>query len=259
VTEVFSQPENPTSNLAWNYSPFADSLFREYSHQRMRLFPYLYSYAHLSRLKGINMIRPLPGHLYEYMLGNELLVAPVFEKGAETRIVDLPDGRWIEYYTGELLEGGRRYEIAAPPGKIPLLVREGAFVPARPYASSIERGSNDTLVLNVYPGADCSFSLIEDDGVSNDYLSGGYAMTEINGKSGPASFAITINPVQGTFRGMTPERTWNFRIHKFLSPVKVVVNGSPESFSFDPATGETEINAGRLRKERKSVIRIFFE
>ena len=51
ITEVFSQPENPTSNLAWKYSGRADSIFRFYSHLRMQLFPYIYSSAQLSRIE----------------------------------------------------------------------------------------------------------------------------------------------------------------------------------------------------------------
>ena len=259
VTEVFSQPENPTSNLGWNYSPYADSLFREYSHLRMKLFPWIYSYAHQSRLRGINIVRPLPGHLYEYMLGNELLVAPVYEKGAETRIIDLPEGRWIDYWTGDLLEGSKRHIIEAPAGRIPLLVREGAIIPARPYASSIERGSNDTLILNVYPGYNGSFTLTEDDGVSNDYLGGGYATTEINGKTTPTGFYITISPVQGSYNGMTAYRTWIIKFHSPENPVKVAINGKTKAASFNADDRETVIEMGRIKKNRKTVISILFE
>jgi len=259
VTEVFSQPENPTSNLAWNYSPYADSLFREYSHMRMRLFPYLYSYAHISRLKGINMVRPLPGHIYEYMLGDELLIAPVCEKGAKTRTIDLPEGRWIDYWTGDLLEGGTRHVIEAPAERIPILVREGALIPERQYSSSIEKGSNDTLFLNVYPGSDCSFTLTEDDGVSNDYLRGGFATTEINGKKTSAGFDITINPVQGTYNGMPAGRTWIFKIHSPEKPAKVMINGRKKAWAYHASDRETIIETGRINKSRETVVRIFFE
>ncbi len=90
ITEVFSQPENPTSNLAWKYSARADSIFRFYSHLRMQLFPYIYSAAELRRIKGNPIIGKIPGHLYEFTLGPELLVAPVYEQGATSRKVFLP-------------------------------------------------------------------------------------------------------------------------------------------------------------------------
>lgn len=259
VTEVFSQPENPTSNLAWNYSSLADSLFRTYSHMRMQLFPYLYSYAHLSRLKGINMVRPIPGHLYEYMLGNEILLAPVYEKGLKKRSVHIPEGRWVNYWSGEQLEGGGEHLIDAPLELIPLLVRQGAIIPERPYSPSIERGSNDTLTLNVYPGADYSFALIEDDGLSNDYQRGQIATTEITSRMNAEGFIITVNPVQGSFVSITAYRSWNLKIHSGRKPRSVRVNNKQVPFDYDPGKKVTYVLAGRHIKSNKTQVRVFYE
>jgi alpha-glucosidase (family GH31 glycosyl hydrolase) len=114
VMEVFSQPENPTSNMAWNYSARADKIFRTYTHLRMQLFPYLYSYAHESRLSGQNIIRLIPGKLYEFKFGKEILVAPVYEQGATERKVWLPEGRWINYWTGASFAGSQEIIVNAP-------------------------------------------------------------------------------------------------------------------------------------------------
>jgi len=256
VTEVFCQPENPTSNMAWNYSPLADSLFREYSHRRMQLFPYLYSYAHLSRLRGINMIRPIPGHLYEYMLGNELLVAPVYERGSTSRTVMLPDGQWINYWTTEELAGGREHSIDAPVGQIPLLVRKGAIIPEREYAPSIETGSNDILTLNIYPGDDRSFTLIEDDGSSNDYLKGNYATTEITGTVTKGGSTLTVAPVSGSYEGMPGQRSWKLKIHSENRPRDIRVNGRRVPFEYDAAERVTLVSVGRHNKNRRTEIRV---
>jgi len=259
VTEVFSQPENPTSNLAWNYSPYADSLFREYSHMRLQLFPYLYSYAHLSRIKGINMLRPIPGHLYEYMLGNEILVAPVFEKGVTKRSLHVPVGQWISYWSGEKIAGGRYHTVDAPAGQIPLLIREGAIIPERLYYPSVEQGSNDTLTLNIYPGADYSFALIEDDGVSTDYQQGKFATTEIVSRVTEEGFILAVNPVQGSYDGMTGNRSWILRIHSDRKPSLIRVNGQRRPFEFDPDRKVTTVMAGRYIKSKKTEFGIFFE
>mgnify|MGYP002346981113 FL=1 len=257
VTEVFSQPENPTSNLAWNYSPLADSLFRDYSHLRMRLFPYLYSYAHISRLEGLNMLRPLPGQLYEYMLGDELLVAPVFRKGETAREVFVPEGRWIDYWTGELLEGGRDHLIPAPLGRIPLLVREGAIIPERQYAPSIEKGTNDTLTLNVYPGADRLFRLVEDDGLSNDYLEGGFSVTEISSMVTKNGISVTVKPVSGGYEGMPGSRILKLVIHSAtVKPFLVTVNGRRVPFEHNQATMQTTIPFFRTDRRKSTVVSI---
>lgn len=220
IVEVFSQPENPTANMAYNYSERADKLFREYSHLRMELFPYIYSYAHLNRLDGELMMRKIPGQLYEYLFGNELFVAPVYEQGAIEREFLLPTGQWVNYWTGEVLEGGKKHKIAAPIEQIPLLVRQGAIIPMRAYARSIEKGTNDTLNIHIYPGGDSEFTLIEDDGTSNDYLKGIYAKTQLALKSTAESCILTMAPTLGYYEGIAPQRTWIIHVHGNAAAIK---------------------------------------
>ena len=77
IVEVFSQPENKTSNMAYAVSERADSLFRKYSHLRMELFPYIYSYAHKVRLEGKQMMKSSENDPYSFFFGDEMFVAPV--------------------------------------------------------------------------------------------------------------------------------------------------------------------------------------
>ncbi len=231
VTEVFSQPENPTSNLAYLYSERADSIFRFYAHLRMQLFPYIYSYAHLSRLTGQNMIRKISGHIYEFQFGNEFLVAPVHEPGSLERNVFLPEGNWVDYWTGMKYSGGKTYDIEAPIKVIPLFVREGSIIPMRNYSSSIEKGDNDVLLLDVYPGDNSSFRLIEDDGTSNDYLKGIYAETKINLNNFKNKFQIIIEPCSGYYLGMKTKRTVQLHIKGNKIIEAIFINGDRIDFS----------------------------
>ncbi len=250
ITEVFSQPENPTSNLAWKYSTQADSTFRFYSHLRMRLFPYIYSFAEMTRIEGKNIIRKIPGHLYEYLFGNEILVAPVIEKGSSSRTVYLPEGRWVNYWTGESLQGDTDQIVKAPLEQIPLFVKQGSIIPMRNYASSIEKGNNDTLTVNVYPGSHGRFTLIEDDGTSNDYLKGGYASTQMEwNETGTRQGALTIHPIEGNYQGMPAQRTWKLVFHVDNRPSAMKLNGQRITFEYNPeektaiiATGKKALN-----------------
>ncbi len=235
ITEVFSQPENPTSNLAWKYSALADSSFRFYAHLRMRLFPYIYSFAEMTRIEGKNIIRNIPGHLYEFLFGNEILVAPVIEKGASTRSVYLPQGKWVNYWTGELLQGDTVQIVKAPLEQIPLFVKQGSIIPMRQYASSIEKGNNDTLTVNVYPGSQGSFTLIEDDGTSNDYLNGGYASTRMDwSQTGSREGTLTLHPVDGHYQGMPTQRSWKLVFHVDSRPQTIWLNGQQVAFEYNP-------------------------
>jgi len=229
LTTPFSQPENPTGNIPFKVSERADSIFRFYSHLKMELFPYIYSYAHQSRLKGVNVIRPT--RLYEYLFGEELFVAPVYEEGSRERKLELPDGSdWINYWTGKKYEAGQTIVVPAPLGQIPLFVKQGAIIPKRVYARSVELGTNDFLELHVYPGADGSFSLIEDDGLSNDYLKGIYALTEISQKKNNKGLTINIGPIQGYYEGMKNEREWQIILPINYIPQKVQINGVQVDF-----------------------------
>ncbi len=214
LTTVFSQPENPTGNIAFKVSAKADTVFRNYAQLKMQLFPYVYSYAHRSRWDGVNTIRPISGYLHQYLFGNELLVAPVCEQGATTKVVYLPgDSEWYDWRTGTKYEGGREVVMDAPLSEIPVLVRAGSVVPMRNYARSIESGSNDSLTLHVFPGKKGEFILYEDDGQSNDYLKGKYATTRFELTKQQKGYELTIHPLKGAFTGMNANRHLRLIIH----------------------------------------------
>jgi len=256
ITEVFSQPENPTSNLAYNYSEKADSIFRFYSHLRMQLFPYIYSYAHLTRLNGVNMIRKISDHLYEYQLGKEMLVAPVYQQGATSREVYLPEGKWYNYWIGKVADGGDSLLVDAPLNQIPLFVRQGAIIPRRNYASSIEKGTNDTLQLQLYTGSESSFSLIEDDGTSNDYLKGIYAESKLQLKDTTNADVLTIHPASGSFSGMKDQRVWQLQIRSEKPVAEINMNG--KSLAFQKNGGYVVTDHFSASKHDKTTIRISY-
>jgi alpha-glucosidase (family GH31 glycosyl hydrolase) len=235
IVEVFSEPENTTSNLPWKYSVRADTIFRFYAQLRMQLFPYIYSYAQRSRIEGKHMIGKFPEHIYQYTFGDELLVAPVYERGADTQRVFLPEGNWINYWTGEEMIGNSEHTVAAPIHQVPLFVKQGAIIPIRNYSSSIEKGNNNTLMLHVYPGANGLFNLLEDDGTSNDYLDGIYTSTIIELKNSPGKFVLTINPIQGNYKGMSSARNWILNIHSSQTPKQIRLNTKNLKFRYDKA------------------------
>ena len=256
LTTPFSQPENPTGNIPFRVSKRADSIFHFYSHLKMELFPYIYSYAHLSRLEGVNIIRPT--RLYEYLFGEEILVAPVYEQGKRERDLFLPAGsKWIDYWTGKTFEGGQPVSVEAPLGRIPLFIKQGAIIPKREYARSVEAGNNDLLELNIYTGANGQFKLIEDDGASNDYLQGIYAVTNIEYKENNDKNSITINPVEGHYSGMKEQRSWRVILHGDARVSKITCDD--KSVDFDSNQSRTTFELPVKSKHKETVIRIFKE
>ncbi len=256
IVEVFSQPENKTSNLAYLYSEKADSLFKNYSHLRMELFPYIYSYAHLVRLQSKQMINSLPSDKYNYMFGNELMVAPVYKQHATNRQITLPDGNWVNFWTEKILEGKKSYTIDAPIEQIPLFVRQGSIIPQRIYKSSIARGTNDTLNIHIYPGADSEFTLVEDDGTSNGYLNNEIAITKMQLKSGKSGFTFFVLPVSGFYTDMQQKRNIKLIIHSPNEIKKAKMNG--KNMKLKKQNSIYESNYSTVLKENKSEFRVIF-
>jgi alpha-D-xyloside xylohydrolase len=121
--------------------------------------PYIYAQAKDSSARGFPMVRPLffeypndPGSWNiddEYMFGSDLLVAPMFESGAQRKVY-LPPGTWIDYQSGRTYDGARWHEIAA--GEIPvvLLVKNHTVLPHLKVAQSTSELDWDHVELRVF-------------------------------------------------------------------------------------------------------------
>jgi alpha-glucosidase/alpha-D-xyloside xylohydrolase len=108
----------------------------------------------------------------QYLWGKQMMVAPVVEKGATSRQVYLPRGAWFDYWTGERLEGGREITRKVDLETMPLFVRAGSILPLGPVKQYSSEAVDAPVEVTIYPGADASFLLYEDDGISFDYRKG---------------------------------------------------------------------------------------
>jgi len=156
----------------WDYGDEALRIFREYSVLHMSLFPYRYAAAMESARTGLPMMRALVlmhqddrqarETADEYYFGPDLLVAPVLSPVTQ-RAVYLPEGRWIDYWTGKCFDGRRTILADAPLDRIPLFVREGAILPKIPddvmtlvprtdFSDRTVKALDDRRVYEIYPG-----------------------------------------------------------------------------------------------------------
>jgi alpha-glucosidase (family GH31 glycosyl hydrolase) len=159
-----------------------EPICRKYLELRYRMLPYLYSTVRECSASGMPIMRALWMHFPddpkavacgdEYMWGKNILVAPVYEKGATTRRIYLPKGMWYDFWTGERLEGGREIIRAIDLETFPLYVRAGSILPLGPVKQYVDEQVSEPLSVSIYPGADASFLLYEDDGSSFNYRKG---------------------------------------------------------------------------------------
>jgi alpha-glucosidase/alpha-D-xyloside xylohydrolase len=108
----------------------------------------------------------------EYLWGRDLLVAPVVEKGATSRHLYLPAGRWFDWWTGGKVDGGKWLDRPVDLATMPIYVRAGAILPLDPVRQYTAQPVTETTTIRVYPGADGTFTLYDDDGKSLGYRDG---------------------------------------------------------------------------------------
>jgi alpha-glucosidase/alpha-D-xyloside xylohydrolase len=163
-------------------NPHVEPILKKYLELRYRLMPYLYSAVRECAQTGLPIIRAMWLHYPDdaaavargdqYLWGRDILVAPVVEKGATSRRLYLPRGVWYDFWTSERVEGGREIDRAVDLETMPLYVRAGAIVPMGPVRQYTSEPVEGPLTLTVHPGADGSFQLYEDDGMTFDYRQG---------------------------------------------------------------------------------------
>jgi alpha-D-xyloside xylohydrolase len=176
-------------NEVWSYGKQAEPILAKYLKLRYQLLPYTYSVAYRSYQTGAPYMRALfmdfPGDPNaanipdEYMYGPAFLVAPVTEQGATHRTVYLPAGcDWYNYWTNERLHGGQTIVADAPIDTLPLFVKAGGIVPLGSEVQSAQQPQKIASV-RVYPGANGSFTLFQDDGKTYAYEKTGGSVTKL--------------------------------------------------------------------------------
>ena len=180
---------------------------------RYRLIPYLYTLAETTYRTGVPPMRPLflefPDDRMtwslndEWMLGERVLAASVLAKGGERRVY-LPPGNWFDGNTGKSISGSQTIDLTPVPlDFIPFYVRAGTILPLGPIIQSTAE-AEDPLEIRIYPGADSTYSLYEDDGNTYAYEKG--ASSHIPMHWSDKSRTLTVEPRQGRYPGMLATR-----------------------------------------------------
>ena len=192
-----------------------------YDKLRYRLMPYIYTLGADTYFKDGTIMRGLVMDFAadkkvwniadEYLFGPAFLVAPVTEYKARSRMVYLPSGTdWYDFYTGRSAKGGQTIVAAAPYERTPLFVRAGSIVPIGPAIQFTGNNSHSPLTVNVYTGANGTFSVYEDDGVTRQYLNGKSSRIPLSWNERTKTLMIGAREGSG-YAGMGGRRTIRVR------------------------------------------------
>lgn len=167
----------------WMFGEKVMDIYRSFVNLRYQLIPYYYDLFHDEEKNGLPLMRPLVLHYEtdenvknlndEFLIGENLLVAPVVEQGVTMRMVYLPEGIWYDYFTKERLQGGTYYLRKAPLESCPVFVKAGTILPKYPNQNYIGEKIIDEITFEIYPGAG-SYHHYVDNGEDFGYRNGEY-------------------------------------------------------------------------------------
>ena len=201
-----------SNNLSWSKEPWlygdrAEKISTDFLRLRHRLLPYLYTANIRTARDGEPLVAPMYYRDHsplayraknQYYFGSELLVAPVVTKmkpdGYSVTDVYLPEGKWTDFFTGEIYRGGRVYKMRTPLDRMPVFAKAGAIIPM-----IAKRDGNsqkfDSLEVKVYAG-EGEYRMFDEGGFTDFKLTeieGGYLLT-INDDNNPqkADYKVTF-------------------------------------------------------------------
>jgi len=224
----------------WRFGKYYEDIIRKYLKLRYQLLPFLYTALEEAHRDGAPLFRPLllnyqdDPNTYnlddEFMVGSDLLVAPIVKADITTRLVYLPQGIWYDFWTNKKYQGGTMIRVDAPLPTVPMFVRGGAIIPEGPQMNYIGEKPFDPITFAIYPDETgfASTTLYEDDGISPDYQKGTFRRTNVAVKRTAIGYLVSVD---------TPQANYNPGPRKFSFVIKPAA----------PVKGITVADDGRSR------------
>ncbi|MEM4591549.1 MAG: glycoside hydrolase family 31 protein [Nitrososphaerota archaeon] len=196
---------------AWVYGEKYLRVIREFLELRYQLIPYLYTLLYQASKTGHPIIRPLllehqdDPNTYtiqdEFLVGEFILVAPIIHEDSRRRIVYLPKGEWIDYWSESKHQGPAYLEVDAPIDRAPIFIKSGTILPMQPSMLYVDEKPADTLFIHVYPSDKPSmFTLYEDDGETRDYEKGIYLLTPFTFTKEGDRLVLQVGDREGAYK-----------------------------------------------------------
>ena len=221
----------------WRWNLSQKEIIKKYLKLRYKLIPYIYTEAYIYHKSGSPIIQPLyykypkiydePLYSNQYFFGESMLVCPITKKKniIMNRVVQkifIPDGTWYELESGKKFPGNKYYMSFYKDEDYPVFCKEGSII-----VMSLDNNTNNpiNLEVDVFPGSSGEYKLYEDDGITNNYKNGNFAITEYKFNYSKEKYELIINPI--SCQGLVPEqRNYKIRFRNTNSASITVSNGT---------------------------------
>lgn len=218
-----------------------EPITKKYDELHYQLMPYTYTLAWEARNTGMPMMRAMWLHYPDdahckklgdqYLWGRDMLIAPVYKKGATTRDVYLPEGDWYDWWTNTRQPGGLTVSRTVDMSVMPIFVRAGAIIPLDTIRQYTAEPVRFPTTIKIFTGANGQFTLYDDDGISQDYLKGKGCWTGLSWNEKEKKLTITPNPPKGA-QNDNNTRVFNIQLIPGNEIKTVSYNGQPVAVKF---------------------------
>ena len=220
----------------WKWGLKPSTITKEFINLRYKLIPYIYTEAYKYHKYGKPLIEPIyynnpemyddPLYRNEYYFGSEIFVSPIVSKKdyIMNRVIHkiyIPEGTWYDFFSGKKYTGNKKYVSFYRDEEYPVFVKAGTIIPMS------SNKTNDTNIptnmeINIFPGESNTYSIYEDDGVTNNYKNEDYLITNVEFLYKKNNYSLTILPIKGK-KGILPKvRNYKIRFNNTKTVAKVI-------------------------------------
>lgn len=248
-------------------------IVRRFIKLRYQLLPYNYTLAYENSVNGTPLMRPL---FFEdesdsalvkekdtYLWGNDFLVTPITDPNIETVNVNMPKGKWFNFWTDELVHGGKSIEHKVDEETIPVYVRAGAFIPMIESISSTANYSTEELIVHYYFDESVRKSvgqMYEDDGVSKNSLAQkAYELLSFNSTYTDETIQLDFEKSGLGYENMPDKRRIKLIIHNVIHQPNKIVLGKYNVPLINSSRALSIASQGAFWEQEKNQLVIVFD
>ncbi|MBP5478224.1 MAG: DUF5110 domain-containing protein, partial [Bacteroidaceae bacterium] len=270
ILRTHSTKDPALNKEPWAFDHATKSRLKRIIDGRYALVPYIYTMAREDYETGVSLCRPMyydypmNQEAYDfrnqYMFGDEMMIAPIVEPVSEddgyVRMkVWLPEGEWIEYETGTLLQGGQVVERAFTIDEYPVYVKAGCIIPFYTHIKNLS-GTQQEVGIRIFPnGQSGNFEMYEDNGNDCDYATQ-FATTMLSYERKDGKLHINMAARRGNYPQMPSHRGYHLALPCALAPTRICLDGREIAFIYDGYALETQADLGQLDCSTNHVIEV---
>lgn len=227
---------NTIPHEPWAFGEDVEYWARDIIKLRYRLLPFFYNEFYTASQTGLPIARPMFLNFqydnecykwdsqYQFMIGENLLVAPVLSEKENSKKLYLPEGRWLDWWTNKVYEGNQWIIVEVPQWRIPLFLKEGGIIPMQEEQNYVGEKKIEELEVRIFPGESSAYVLYEDDGNSTGYKKGVFSLTMFEVAKQNNSVSIQVSKEKDNYN--SGRKNYIFKVLDSNLPQGVSVNNN---------------------------------